>query len=394
VPARPRATPRARSIRVPGFTLVELLVVIGIIVLLIGILLPMIARAYRQSQRARIASDLNAISAALEDYKHDFGDYPRLIYLPPTGSLIYNGTGAGAALLGKALLGLGDGTTATFSTSVAYNAGQIVTETSIFSTPNANEIDFEAAQNVPAGAGSLTVPTSPGTGPWQPIALGMAFDGADGPGFRLRGEPPGGSGTNTLVGHVYGPYLQPDKFKTYGLAIVDIVGNPILYYAANPAKPKITVDATVAANGGGTFGAGNSYVGTAPGIVPGASTQSQSYSPTAPCQSFYNYADNDTVALNTAYSGQGEPFIPAFPYISAMEAMLGDYSCVGYIARGETPATTASFLLWSAGPDGIYGPVGIGTGSASESSFQSLGPAAIKNLVIKCDDVTNFSFAQ
>lgn len=60
-----------------GFTLVELLVVIGIIVLLISILLPMVNRAYRESIRASMAADLQVISEALEAYRHDFGDYPR-----------------------------------------------------------------------------------------------------------------------------------------------------------------------------------------------------------------------------------------------------------------------------------------------------------------------------
>jgi prepilin-type N-terminal cleavage/methylation domain-containing protein len=59
-----------------GFTLVELLVVIGIIVLLAGILLPMASRAYSKAVRAREALELQAIGAALENYKQDHGMYP------------------------------------------------------------------------------------------------------------------------------------------------------------------------------------------------------------------------------------------------------------------------------------------------------------------------------
>jgi len=62
-----------------GFTLVEMLVVIGIILLLMGILLPAINRAYVQSVRSRIFADLQSIGTALEAYKQDFGDIPRVV---------------------------------------------------------------------------------------------------------------------------------------------------------------------------------------------------------------------------------------------------------------------------------------------------------------------------
>ena len=61
-----------------GFTLIELLVVIGIIVLLATFLLPVFKRVHIQSSRAGTAADLEIISQALEAYKADFGDYPRL----------------------------------------------------------------------------------------------------------------------------------------------------------------------------------------------------------------------------------------------------------------------------------------------------------------------------
>src|SRR5829696_9407753 len=80
-----------------GFTLIELLVVIGIIVLLAGLLLPMLYKTYRSASRTRLAADLNSIGVALDAYKSDFGDYPRV---PAAGT--------GFAVLGKALIGPGD----------------------------------------------------------------------------------------------------------------------------------------------------------------------------------------------------------------------------------------------------------------------------------------------
>src|SRR5947207_391259 len=65
-----------------GFTLVELLIVIGIIVLLGALLLGAVMHARMSARATRMAADLQAIAMGLEAYRHDFGDYPRL---PPVG---------------------------------------------------------------------------------------------------------------------------------------------------------------------------------------------------------------------------------------------------------------------------------------------------------------------
>src|SRR5438045_609121 len=61
-----------------GFTLIELLVVISIIIVLAGILLPAITKAWKKAARTAMANDLQAVASALEAYKQDFGDYPRV----------------------------------------------------------------------------------------------------------------------------------------------------------------------------------------------------------------------------------------------------------------------------------------------------------------------------
>jgi prepilin-type N-terminal cleavage/methylation domain-containing protein len=77
-----------RQIRTRGFSLVELLVVVGIIALLIGILLPSLSRAREASRRAECLSNLRQVGIAFRFYALDNRDQVPLGYR--SGNMQFN----------------------------------------------------------------------------------------------------------------------------------------------------------------------------------------------------------------------------------------------------------------------------------------------------------------
>jgi prepilin-type N-terminal cleavage/methylation domain-containing protein len=175
-----RSTSRRPTARA-AFTLIEMMVVIGIVLVLAGILLPVTFRARKAADRARTALDLQTIGAALEAFKGDTRDYPR------AGTFPARKPRPGAALGGPTDL-------------VTY--GPEVLALCLIGDPG---------YQVKGPKGGL-----------------VAFDNQDGPGFRARPS------SNKL-----GPYLEAGRFNVARVGdpdagngvfeLQDRNGSPILY---------------------------------------------------------------------------------------------------------------------------------------------------------------------
>jgi len=75
-----------------GFTLIELMVVIAIIIILAAIAIPNYLSMTARAKRSRVASDFAAIATALETYKTDWNSYPAAETAQPitvSSSIVY-----------------------------------------------------------------------------------------------------------------------------------------------------------------------------------------------------------------------------------------------------------------------------------------------------------------
>lgn len=210
-----QSTSRHRS-PIRGFTLLEILIVIGIVVIVVALVITALSRAQVAARKTRAAGDLQAIATALEQYKSDHGDYPRVTATP-----------------------------------------------GMISDPERPE--------PPTGAQILCralIAPAPETELAPPANRHSKQDGMTGPGFRVRRAAGPDSTLNTVddivQGRVYGPYLAADQFKVgdpddptnpnpLKMSILDQQGKPILYFPARPGRPDINAAGGYISPGGNSL---------------------------------------------------------------------------------------------------------------------------------------------
>lgn len=296
-----RTTPTAvaflRRHRRGGFTLVELMVAIGIIGILISILVPVVIHARKAAAINRTKQDLEAIRTALDAYKSDWGMYPPIAPLPASPN----------------------------------NASD--------PTSNINNTDGKPMLTYDGAHALYTALMLRGNARMSRTVNSVSANVAGG-------------------GRSYGPYLQAEQVKSITdpdaklaslvppgehCLLCDSYGNPILYVPAYPLPLNYAKTATKTPT--------NPYVSdsTAPAGQP------------APFYDFHavptqipDPATSATATIvpfhNGVYSNAG---------LDEMRVLMGDTNHDGMIDATATPpeqaAATGPYLLWTAGADGRFG---------------------------------------
>jgi len=318
-----------------GFTLVEMLVVVGIIVVLVSILVPALSKAYTRAMKARMQLDIQTLVAAMENYKADMRDYPHIDY--NDALLVGPPPGGGSA---------------------ASNPGA-VTLCSALVGPGGISVDGYGATGTPTGTG---------------------LQGS--PGFTIRPQ-----------GQVYGPYIEVSRFKfiadptmsatsqnTVGnmesnLCLADRYNHPILYFKANVNAAYRFTPAMATSSGG--------YVADIGPAGPAAGS-------TMP---FYNIEDNP-VAMRWPNETDNSNALSRMCMMlgnRGHDGWINSFSAADGLP--ENPNSTAPYLIWSAGPDELFcfDPSDSGAiPTPPPGSIGTLGVAYTK--VSTSDDATNFSY--
>src|SRR5438105_3070453 len=157
--SRTSRRPAGRS----GFTLVELLVVIGIIAVLIGLLFPVIASVRKQARVAETRQQLSGIGMAINAYYADFNAYPGPILELLVQQVALNGVGNSPSLWAASLYvvnrkGVSTGVTSSENLFLGLEGG--IEFTSAGSPPMINSATIKEPDGGPRGPITLN-PAAP-----------------------------------------------------------------------------------------------------------------------------------------------------------------------------------------------------------------------------------------
>jgi type II secretory pathway pseudopilin PulG len=291
-----------------GFTIVELLTVMSIIIILIGVLLPSLNMARRYSTDVKQKAQFHSIDAALELFKNDFGDYPDSATVNAAIATGLDEAGQqypGVARLCESLVGqdlLGFNPNSHFRADCTID-GTIAAYSSASSWSTLSQAD--ATTNLQSRKG-----------PYLPVEKAHTYKLSDIYGSAVTGLP---LANDFVLCDEYGRVKNVSTGKRIGM--------PILYYKANTA---------------GTIHDAN-FVPTA---GPPPNNQGQ----------FYNYLDNDYLV------GLGMPWNTSTPHpLHTPAVFYGDNYIrnlkIASVSKVSRPYRSDSYILISAGFDGQYGTV-------------------------------------
>ena len=287
-----------------GFSLVEMLITLGIIAVLVGLLVPALNMAHDMALKVKQQMQFTGIGIALEAFASDsgYGDYP------PSNNNQYITAGdnyTGTQKLAEALIGL-DG--------FGWHPD------SIFATHGMEYMD---------GSGKHLYYPSSHTAEYTPAEIEDNLRSRMGPYLDL--DKVGA----IQLGSIYGStLLTANLFDTQGLVLTDVygtvrhadtgskVGSPILYYRAN------------------TTGTSHDGASFAPGAAPAPTDYHPHY--------YYEFFDNQALLRLGTPDGETHPMDGDWQWFY-------EHTTNPKITQPAKPYNDDTFILQSAGPDGLYG---------------------------------------
>ena len=317
---------RARGACRAGFTMVEMLTVIGIIVILMAILLPVVSRVRIQVRVAQTQQEMNKIAGAIDQYYLEFnhaypGPLSNVNVNPSNQTIIPNLNGGSGIVIPtqteNLVLGLCGGLELNGSTSPQYNSNDIQ---SSLGPLNMNPNPIKQTRHV-------------------------AFIDAT-PGTQMQDLPWDG-GNGTLQGDSDIPEFM-DKFNSYN------GGRPraILYLRArvgNPANSGTTAVAQISA--GNDSSNQYNYMHLQPYADP---TFGDFYQFIGSNASTVDTADQFVPLGSTTPNPTWNPNAAAYWVQPSTASTVWD-SYLGNPNQFTSPRGVNAYILISAGPDGIFG---------------------------------------